>query len=185
MMDAKEFVVAFERGIKDFHLPRSRELPDIDFYMDQVVSIIERQLSHLSFEGSNKVITPAMINNYVKLGIIPPPRKKRYGKEHLCYLFIICALKAVMPIPAVSQIIKTQIKQRTVYELYDIFCEAYENMFKEATETSEEILLEDMESFEDSIAKLSLFMAINASTTQLISALAVKIFPEENLAEKE
>jgi DNA-binding transcriptional MerR regulator len=184
-MDAKTITTSLESGLNAFHLPRSRELPDIDFYMDQVVSIIEKQLSHLSLEGSNKVITPAMINNYVKLGIIPPPRKKRYGKDHLCYLFIICALKAVMPIPAISQMIKVQTKQRTVYELYDIFCEAYENMLKEAVQTSGEILLEETESIEDSLAKLSLFMAINASTTQLIADSVIKSFSDEKTETKE
>lgn len=184
-MDAKEIIAAFESKLNEFHLPRSKELPDIDFYMDQVVSIMEKQLSHLSFEGSTKVITPAMINNYVKLGIIPPPSKKRYTKEHLCYLFIICALKAVMPIPAISQIIKIQTRRQSVYELYDIFCEAYENMLKEATDTTGEILLENMESLEDSLAKLSLFMAINASTTQHIAASAIKTFSDDSEEKKE
>ncbi len=178
-MEKLEIAMEFERSVKGFHLPRCGELPEIDFYMDQVISIMEKKLFLLSIDGNSKFITPAMINNYVKLGIIPPPKKKRYSKEHICYLFIICTLKAVIPIPAISHIIKTQTVNRSVFELYDIFCEAYENMLKKAVETSREILQEKPDQLEEALAELSLFMAINAGTTQLIAASAIKVFAEE------
>ena len=45
-------------------------LPDIPLYMDQVVSYLGRQL--ISFrEGEG--LTSAMINNYIKDGIVPAP----------------------------------------------------------------------------------------------------------------
>ena len=114
-MEIKQFAENFNKEVQQFHLPRPDELPEIDFYMDQVISIMEKHLFLLSANGTEKVITPAMINNYVKLGIIPPPKKKRYSKEHICYLFIICALKSVIPIPAISNIIKTQTASRSVF----------------------------------------------------------------------
>lgn len=183
-MEKLEIAVEFERSVKGFHLPRCGELPELDFYMDQVISIMEKHLYLLSIDRSSKIITPAMINNYVKLGLIPPPKKKRYSKEHICYLFIICTLKSVIPIPAISQIIKTQTANRSVFELYDIFCEAYENMLKEAVDTSREIIQEEPEQVEDALAKLSLFMAINAGTTQLLAASAIKVFADEESAEE-
>ena len=42
-------------------------LPDIDLYMDQVVSYLPRQ----SVGGKAPSMTPAMINNYVKDGLLP------------------------------------------------------------------------------------------------------------------
>ena len=178
-MEKRDVILEFDQSIKDFHLPRTSELPELDFYMDQVVSIMEKYLYLLSVDPSSKFITPAMINNYVKLGIIPPPKKKRYSKEHICYLFIITTLKTVMPIPAISQIIKTQTENRSMFELYDIFCEAYENMLKEAVATSRAIIQENTESLEDAISKLSLLMAINAGTTQLIAGNGIKVLSKE------
>lgn len=178
-MEKREVILEFEQSVKNFHLPRTSELPELDFYMDQVISIMEKNLYLLSVDQNSKFITPAMINNYVKLGIIPPPKKKRYSKEHICYLFIITTLKTVIPIPAISQIIKTQTENRSVFELYDIFCEAYENMLKEAVITSRAIITENRESLEDAISKLSMFMAINAGTTQLIAGNGIKILTEE------
>ena len=178
-MEKKEVMREFEQTVKDFHLPRTFELPELDFYMDQVISIMEKNLYLLSVDQNSKFITAAMINNYIKLGIIPPPKKKRYSKEHICYLFIITTLKSVIPIPAISQIIKTQTKNRSVYELYDIFCEAYENMLRGAVATAREIIQENSESLEDAISKLSLFMAINAGTSQLISGNGITLLAED------
>lgn len=186
-MGLSEIATEFEKGIDNFHLPRSTELPELDFYMDQVISIMEKHLYLLSIDGSAKFITPAMINNYVKLGIIPPPHKKRYTKEHICYLFIICTLKSVIPIPSVTNMIKAYTEKLSIYELYDMFCEAYENMLKRAEETSKEIISETPDDTE-ALAKLSLFMAISAGTTQLIAANSLRSFAgksDENAADDE
>ena len=45
--------------------------------MDQVIVLMEK---HLNASKKDKLITPSMINNYVKLGIVPPPIKKKYSK---------------------------------------------------------------------------------------------------------
>ena len=59
-----------------------------------------------------------------------------------------------------------------------MFCEAYESMLMRAYETSKEILSET-EDFEEALAKLSLFMSINAGTAQLIATNTLKAFPTE------
>ena len=69
-------------------------LPDIDLYMDQVVSYLPRQ----SVGGKAPAMTPAMINNYVKDGLLPRACGKRYHKEHLIYLTAIGLLKNVLTV---------------------------------------------------------------------------------------
>ena len=64
-------------------------LPDIDLYMDQVVSYLPRQ----SVGGKAPSMTSAMINNYVKDELLPRACGKRYHKEHLIYLTAIGLLK--------------------------------------------------------------------------------------------
>ena len=55
-------------------LPRWAELPDLELYMDQVLSLVERYLgSYPGFDG--KGLTASMVNNYVKLGVMPAPVK--------------------------------------------------------------------------------------------------------------
>ena len=171
--------------ISEFRLPRHTELPEIDFYMDQVISLMNKCLYLSADDETSKLITPAMINNYVKLGIIPPPVKKRYSREHICYLFIVCMLKSVMPISLISYIIETQTKNRSIFELYDMSGEADENVLKKTDETSKEMLEENAPE-EANAVELALFMSIHASTAQLIAQNAIKTFlPAEKPQEKD
>jgi hypothetical protein len=73
------------------------QLPDIPLYMDQVVSYLKRQTVSLSDE-SGTVMTSAMINNYIKDGMVPRAKGKRYGREHLCDLTAIALLKNVLSV---------------------------------------------------------------------------------------
>ena len=70
-------------------------LPDIALYMDQLISYMPRQL--IRFEGG-PVLTSAMVNNYIKDGLVPRAEGKRYGPIHLGYLTAVVALKQVLSV---------------------------------------------------------------------------------------
>lgn len=116
--------------MQTYHLPRWEELPDIELYMDQVITLIERYLFPLvdHLEGDkNKGITSAMINNYVKLGMMPKPYKKRYERVHLAHMIVITILKQVILIPEVKQGIYLQtIMSGNIERAYDLFCDELE-----------------------------------------------------------
>ena len=57
-------------------LPYWEDLPEIDLYMDQVIALMDKYLSFHKIDENTAVITHSMINNDVKLGIMPAPRKK-------------------------------------------------------------------------------------------------------------
>lgn len=117
--------------LQQYHLPRWEELPDIELYMDQVITLIERYLFPLvdpQENEKNKVITSAMINNYVKLGIMPKPYKKRYERMHLAHLIVITILKQVIMIPEIKEGIYLQsIVSGNIESAYDLFCNELEN----------------------------------------------------------
>lgn len=116
------------KEILDFHLPRFDELPNIDLYMDQVLSIIENSLNIFSSENEENIITKSMINNYVKQNVIEKPFKKRYKKFHVAYLIIISILKKVLSISEISKIINNQ--DYEVEEFYNMFCNELEYSLK-------------------------------------------------------
>ncbi|MBE7009796.1 MAG: DUF1836 domain-containing protein, partial [Ruminococcaceae bacterium] len=101
MVEAKELSRLCHR-VAQLRLPRWNELPDLELYMDQVLSLIERYLE--GYPG-RKGLTAAMVNNYVKLGVMPPPVKKRYTRLHLAYLLAICVLKASLPIDSIKRMV--------------------------------------------------------------------------------
>lgn len=88
----------FEKTIKeleDFDLPEYKELPDIALYMEQVVGYIKECLEQFS-NKDDSIITPFMVNNYVKAKIINPPKDKKYNRDHIGYLIAISMLKSVV-----------------------------------------------------------------------------------------
>ena len=123
----------------DFHIPRWNELPNIDLYLDQVVTFIDKYLNKYihtedyKSETDNKnstCITKTMINNYVKQNLIEAPVKKKYNKKHIAYLFVICILKQVYSINDIDRLIRLSQKEYTIDRAYNTFCHALESSIK-------------------------------------------------------
>jgi hypothetical protein len=105
------------------HLPQWEELPDIDLYMDQVLSLIDRYLSPIGV----KPVTAAMINNYVKLKLIPKPIGKRYSRMHVAYIFAIAVLKDVFEISQIQAGVNTEIHLLGLKNAYNLFTKEIES----------------------------------------------------------
>lgn len=108
--------------IMKIHIPRWNELPEIDLYLDQVVSYLEKYLDQYNVIREEKIITKTMINNYVKLGIMPAPEKKKYSREHIAYLIVICVLKQVYSISDIGKLISLTIQYFELSKAYNRFC---------------------------------------------------------------
>ena len=74
------------------------EIPQIDLYMDQVTTFMEKHLGELKRYPEDKVLTKTMINNYTKNNLLQSPNKKRYSKQHLILLIYIYYLKNMLSI---------------------------------------------------------------------------------------
>ena len=118
---------------KEFHLPRWRNFPEIDLYIDQLVSYLEQHLSNYIIndeEKDGKIVTKTMINNYVKHNVIKPPVNKKYNREHLAYLFAIFLLKQIYSIGEVKMLLDLAIKTSPIDQAYDMFCNELEKAIK-------------------------------------------------------
>lgn len=133
-MEINEKLQAVFNEFRPISLPRWDELPDIELYMDQVMALMEKYVGNSADE---KLLTPAMVNNYVKMGIMPPPVKKRYSRVHLVHLIIICILKQVMPISIIRDLIKTSLSALPEEELLNLFGDYYSNAANEAVKNLE------------------------------------------------
>ena len=75
------------------------EIPNIDLYMDQVLSFINERTRYLTRNPEeDKMFTKTMINNYAKTKILPPPVKKKYSKDHILLLLLIYYFKGVLSV---------------------------------------------------------------------------------------
>ena len=110
-------------SLRNFHLPRYEELPDVGLYLEQTAKYISEFLSPLE-EGS---LTPSMVSNYVKKGLIRNPVKKQYGREQIAYLFFIALTKNVLSLDGLINFIALQKRTYSLQKAYDYFCEQFEN----------------------------------------------------------
>ena len=95
------------------------DLPDMPLYMDQGVPYLSRQMAGF---GEGEGLTPAMINNYIKDGLLERANGKKYGQEHLAYLTAICALKQVMSVREMKVLTTVGREMRAPDKQFDYFC---------------------------------------------------------------
>ena len=106
-------------------LPRWEALPDLELYMDQVTSLVGRYLN------ADRELTASMVNNSVKHKVMPAPVRKKYTREHLAYLIVICTLKLVLPISTIRQMMADELADRELQSFYDAFCDLFEESCRE------------------------------------------------------
>lgn len=111
----------------NFKMPTWDDIPDIGLYLNQTVSTLEEYLSPFICDTDEKVITNTMINNYVKHNIIPAPFNKKYNREHIAMLFVVCILKQVYTISDTKLLINLAFKNNSIGTAYTKFCLAFEN----------------------------------------------------------
>ena len=114
------------RSIADFRLPRYHEIPNVGLYLEQATKYVCEYLEPLG-EYS---LTPSMISNYVKKGLIANPVKKQYGRDHIAYLFFIAMAKSVLSLDALTGFIRLQQQTYTLPKAYDYFAEQFESLLR-------------------------------------------------------
>lgn len=132
MKDAYDELIHKElQKLTEGSLPPLSAFPDLPLYMDQVTSLLERWVEHSKRYDDDKVLTKTMINNYTKSGILPPPSKKRYQKEHLYLLLSVYYLKNFLTMEDILTL--TDPLRRLFDDPKDreVFADLYESLQKE------------------------------------------------------
>ena len=113
-------------SIKDFHLPHYHEIPNVGLYLEQATKYIGEYLAPLG----EYTLTPSMISNYVKKGLITNPVKKQYSRDQIAYLFFIAIAKSVLSLDALTGFIKVQQQTYTLPKAYEYFVAEFENLLQ-------------------------------------------------------
>jgi hypothetical protein len=124
-----------------FQLPRYNEIPNVGLYLEQATKYVSEYLEPLG----EYTLTPSMISNYVKKGLIDNPVKKQYSRDHIAYLFFIAVAKSVLSLDALTGFIKLQQRTYTLPKAYDYFAEQFEGLLRFTFEVDDtlEIVGED------------------------------------------
>ena len=122
------------------------EIPDIDLYMDQLTTYLDRRLGFYSREEGSPFVTGAMVNNYSKAKLFPPPVHKRYGRVHVMALSLICQLKRILTIQDLGRLLAPMGEGEDAASLYRAFLEAQREAFARTPEEAG-ALMEKLEGF--------------------------------------
>lgn len=115
-----------------YKMPRFDELISYPVFMHQLVAILDDYLSVFLVPGEEKLVTPTMINSYVRKKVISAPVNKEYNKKQLAYLLAIGILKQVLSITDIGKLLKMQEKQYPLEVAYNYFCAEIEDALKVA-----------------------------------------------------
>lgn len=130
-------MTAAENNIR---LSRWEEIPDFGLYLDQVLTFVRKNLPDPEGQGE-KLFTSAMVNNYVKMGAIEAPVKKKYSRKQLAVLIVIGLLKSIIPISDIRDYISSEITDESSALSYNNFCDMYETANARAFRESEEKII--------------------------------------------
>ena len=133
------------------------ELPDLALYMDQIIAYMPRQLIRF---GEGESLTSAMVNNYIKDGLVPRADGKRYGPVHLGYL--TAGRKA---------------KGQDPEALYNYFCSALDRAL---TDTAQSF---DADAQREDLPRIALDLALRSYANQLACARILDILQSFGPAE--
>ena len=169
MKDINKSLKQWLNELNHYQLTGYEKLPDIDLYMDQVITYLERQLLTFQLSSLDKQITSSMINNYVKGEVIPSPTAKRYNKEHLALILEVCLLKKALSISNIKTILDSKYKNTDFAETYNDFTkEASQTLHNVAADTAnklEKIEINDQAALLD----LALKLGLQANANMLIA----------------
>ena len=151
-------------------------LPDIALYMDQIISYLPRQL--IRYDESEN-LTSAMVNNYIKDGLLPRADGKRYGQTHLAYLTAICALKQVLSVKEMKTLIQDGLQGREPERVYAYFCRALDSALKETADALDE------NTEQENLSRLALELALRSYSNRLACQRILRLLQEKEEAPDE
>lgn len=130
-IDKNDLLNSILASISRIDYVKSDDIPNIDLYMDQVTTFMEKELKSTKRYDDDKILTKTMINNYAKNDLLPPPVKKKYSKEHLMILTFIYYFKSILSIGDIEKML-TPITERffdsdkdiDISRIYDEVCSA-------------------------------------------------------------
>jgi len=151
--------------MENCRLPRWEELPDFGLYMDQLLALVNRYLGDAPGKG-DKQPTAAMVNNYVKMKVMPAPVKKKYSRTHIAHLIMICAMKSIIPISYIQGLLQEGIVAGDDV-FYNEFCEFYEQSHRYAAKKAREAMKPQAEG--NPLSRISFTSALRAQAERVLA----------------
>jgi DNA-binding transcriptional MerR regulator len=153
--------------LKQLQPTKYSQFPDIELYMDQVLECLSRGLSF----GEDDKLTSAMVNNYIKAGLLPRAAGKKYSKKHLVHLTIISRLKQVLSVKSIGELLKATKKDRPDEDYYSEFCDMVSQ--------SAQDVAEELKTSGDELPELAFRLAVDSYIKKAVSEYIINLTTEK------
>lgn len=184
----EEYIRGLIDSLKDVKYIMPDDIPNIDLYMDQVTTFMDKHLKSSKRYSEDKLLTKTMINNYTKNELLPPPSKKKYTKEHMFLLIFIYYFKNILSINDIQSIFNP-LTERYYKEDSNVSLEAiYEEIFrleKEQTDALTKDMIRKMTKAKESFVDVTDSEDHDFLTTfSFISMLCFDVYMRKHMIEK-
>ena len=192
-MDKLKLEKLIEYAVGDTDLV-SRDIPSIDLYLDQIINLVSEKNSLSTDMYRDRVLTPTMVNNYSKDGLIKPIKGKKYSKEHIIQMLVIYSLKNTLSIGAIRRILTGVYSEPVNFdgaaltEGYDRYIDLKERNRRETVEIVDNLLEEnqlDIENDLDFFVALLGIVSLSADLKNTAIALLEDRYPDMEAVRKE
>ena len=163
------------------------DIPNIDLYMDQVTTFMDKALAKNKRYEDDKILTKTMINNYTKAKIFPAPIKKKYTRMHIMLLIMIYHLKAVLSIRDIGILFQPILSVKSVDEQEKLIQNIY-NGFTKLQLSTQQNMQSTAEGIKDTAIPvkniIEAYQDEKIEKILLVLLLAIRANAEKQLAEK-
>ncbi len=157
-MTKEEYIKSMIDSLMDVKYIMPDDIPNIDLYMDQVTTFMDKHLKSSKRYSEDKLLTKTMINNYTKNELLPPPNKKKYTKEHMFLLIFIYYFKNILSINDIQSIFNPLTEryygEDSNVKLEDIYAEIFK-MEKEQVDTITKDMIRKMTKAKESFPEVT------------------------------
>ena len=186
-IDKNDLLNSILASISRIDYVKSTDIPNIDLYMDQVTSFMEKQLKSTKRNDDDKVLTKTMINNYAKNDLLPAPVKKKYSKEHLLLLTFIYYFKNIMSMKDIETLLKPITEKYfqsdsaiNIAHIYDEVCAFEKERTKLLQKDIELMYNNSMETFSDAPEEDRKYLQLFS----FVCSLSLDVYVKQLLIEK-
>ena len=189
MNNAELFDIA-QDALNDAELT-SRDIPNIDLYVDQIINLIGEKLNEGSERYRDRQLTKTMINNYSKDGIITPVKGKKYNKEQILQMLTVYTLKGTLSIGEIKRLLggayaTEGFDGNSLKALYDEYIDIKQDNREYALKTLEQLIERnelDVDNDIESISTVCALVSFSAQLRNIAQAMIDAKFPEPEESE--
>lgn len=186
-------ILELAKEVADYEGVKPDLIPDIDLYMDQVTTFIEKKMGGFKRNEEDKLLTKTMINNYTKSKLVSPPINKKYDQNHVMLLVIIYHLKQILSVNDMKQLLDPIIQKTTPNkdDTIEYSTTLPKDLYHIFTEIEQDQLLNFVDKIKEEIDKIELktyhITGVDEDkikTLLFVVSLIIQAERRKNLAEK-